>query len=47
MSLGGYVPHNDHNQALIKILQRAVNFARENGVTPVAAMGNNNFDVSD
>ena len=47
MSLGGYVPHNDHFQALIKILQRAVNFARENGVTPVAAMGNENFDVSD
>jgi subtilisin family serine protease len=47
MSLGGFVPHNGHNQALIKILQRAVNFARENGVTPVAALGNNNYDLSD
>jgi subtilisin family serine protease len=46
MSLGGYVDHST-NQATIKLVQRAVNFARENGVTPVAALGNNNFDLSD
>ena len=46
MSLGGYVDHAT-NQATIKLVQRAVNFARENGVTPVAALGNNNFDLSD
>jgi subtilisin family serine protease len=46
MSLGGYVDHAT-NQATIKLVQRAVNFARENGVTPVAALGNDNFDVSD
>jgi subtilisin family serine protease len=28
-------------------VQRAVNYARENGVTPLAAMGNEAFDVSD
>lgn len=46
MSLGGYVDHQT-NQATIKLVQRAVNFARENGVTPVAALGNDNFDLSD
>lgn len=47
MSLSGFVPHSQGGQATIKLVQRAVNFARENGVTPVAALGNNNFDVSD
>jgi subtilisin family serine protease len=47
MSLGGYVNHSQGGQSLIKILQRAVNFARENGVTPVAALGNEGYDVSD
>ncbi len=46
MSLGGYVPHSG-GQALITIVQRAVNFARSNGVTPVAALGNDNFNISD
>ena len=46
MSLGGYIPHAG-GQSLIKIVQRAVNFARENGVTPVAALSNENFDISD
>lgn len=46
MSLGGYVPHSG-GQALIKLVQRAVNFARANGVTPVAALGNDNFNISD
>jgi subtilisin family serine protease len=47
MSLGGFVPHNQGGQTAIKVLQRAVNFARENGVTPVAALGNNGYDLSD
>jgi len=47
MSLSGTVPHNQGAQTIIKIVQRAVNFARENGVTPVAALGNNNWDLSD
>jgi len=46
MSLGGYVPHSG-GQALITIVQRAVQFARANGVTPVAALGNDNFNLSD
>jgi subtilisin family serine protease len=46
MSLGGYLRHAG-NQALITIVQRAVEFARSNGVTPIAALGNDNFDLSD
>ncbi|MDQ3997309.1 MAG: S8 family serine peptidase, partial [Gemmatimonadota bacterium] len=46
MSLGGYIPHAG-GQALITIVQRAVEFARSNGVTPIAALGNDNFDLSD
>lgn len=46
MSLGGYVDHKT-NQGTIKLVQRAVNFARENGVTPVASLGNDNLDISD
>ncbi len=56
MSLGGYIPktgdksqnHNggsDHTDYIL--LQRSVQFARENGVLPVAALGNDNLDVSD
>ena len=48
MSLGGYLSRNiQTHQALIKLVQRAVNFARENGVTPIAALGNDSFDLSD
>ena len=48
MSLGGYLRHADQgSHALIKMLQRAVNFARTNGVTPIAALGNDSFDISD
>ncbi len=48
MSLGNYLRRSDQAQhALIKAVQRGVNFARENGVTPVAALGNENFDISD
>lgn len=48
MSLGGYLRHSDQNtNALIKLVQRAINYARENGVTPIAALGNDSFDLSD
>jgi subtilisin family serine protease len=48
MSLGGYLRHADHaTQALITFVQRAVNYARQNGVTPVAALGNDSFNLSD
>lgn len=48
MSLGGYLRRSDQtHHALIKLVQRAVNFARENGVTPIAALGNDSFDLSD
>jgi subtilisin family serine protease len=48
MSLSGYVPRNNQNaHILIKFVQRAINFARGNGVTPVAALGNDGFNVSD
>ena len=48
MSLGNYLRHADQNShALIKFVQRAVNYARENGVTPVAALGNDSFNLSD
>ncbi|HET8640335.1 MAG TPA: S8 family serine peptidase [Pseudonocardiaceae bacterium] len=46
MSLGGFLNHTDF-QALHITVQRAVEFARANGVTPIAALGNNNFDLSD
>jgi len=58
MSLGGYIPkcgnkHVDANGNAICdhpdfiLLQRATQFARSNGVLPVAALGNENFDLSD
>lgn len=47
MSLGGYLRHADGGQALLKVVQRAVEFARSNGVTPIAALGNDNYDLSD
>ncbi|HYG12022.1 MAG TPA: S8 family serine peptidase [Pyrinomonadaceae bacterium] len=48
MSLGTYLRRADQNSnALIKLVQRASNFARENGVTPIAALGNDSFNVSD
>ena len=47
MSLGGYLRHADHGQALVTVVQRAVEFARANGVTPIAALANDNFDLSD
>ncbi|HXG70262.1 MAG TPA: S8 family serine peptidase [Gemmatimonadaceae bacterium] len=47
MSLGAYVPHSGGGQTIIKVVQRAINFARSNGVTPLGALGNDNFDISD
>jgi subtilisin family serine protease len=48
MSLSGILDHsNPSTQPLIKLVQRAVNYARENGVTPVAALGNQSFNISD
>ncbi len=46
MSLGGYLNHTQF-QALYIVVQRAVEFARTRGVTPLAALGNNNYDLSD
>ena len=46
MSLGAYVPHSK-GEGVINLVQRAVDFARANGVTPLAALSNENFDVSD
>ncbi len=48
MSLGGYLRHSDPNtRVFIKLVQRAVNFARGEGVTPVAALSNESFNISD
>jgi subtilisin family serine protease len=48
MSFAGYLRHADRDtQAEIKLLQRTVNYARENGVTPIAALSNESFNVSD
>jgi subtilisin family serine protease len=48
MSLSNYLRRaNQGSNALIKLVQRAVNFARTNGVTPIAALSNEAFDVSD
>ncbi|HWS56568.1 MAG TPA: S8 family serine peptidase [Pyrinomonadaceae bacterium] len=48
MSLSGILRHsNPSSQALIKLVHRAVNYARENGVTPFGSLGNDSFNVSD
>jgi subtilisin family serine protease len=48
MSLSGYLRRSNlASHILIKLVQRAVNYARMNGVTPVAALGNDGFNVSD
>ena len=46
MSLSGTVPHAG-GQAVITIVQRAIEFARSNGVLPMAALSNANWDISD
>ena len=45
-SIGGYLNHSDFN-AFYVLLNRAIQFARENGVLPVASQGNDGFDLSD
>jgi subtilisin family serine protease len=46
MSIGGYIPRNtDHADYIV--VHRAIQFARSHDVLPVAALGNENFDVSD
>ena len=48
MSLGGYLPRSDQSaNALIRFVHRAVNYARQNGDTPIAALGNDSFNISD
>jgi subtilisin family serine protease len=47
MSLGGFLQRSGGGQALITVIQRAVNYARQNGVLPVAALGNDGYDLSD
>jgi lantibiotic leader peptide-processing serine protease len=48
MSLGGYLRRADQGtHVLIKVVQRAVNFARASGVTPIAALSNEAFNISD
>ena len=46
MSIGGYLNHSEL-QALYIVVQRAVEYARTRGVTPIAALGNDNLDLSD
>jgi subtilisin family serine protease len=48
MSFGAYLSRsNQASHAVLKLMERAVNFARSNGVLPVAALGNDSFDLSD
>ena len=47
MSLTGAQPLESQYAALIKLVHRAVNYARSNGVTPIAALGNLSLDISD
>ena len=47
MSIGGFLRHANGGEAVLIVLQRAVEFARQNGVTPIAALGNDNLNVSD
>ena len=48
MSFGAYLDRSDPDTRIYReFLQTALQFARSNGVTPVAAMGNESLDVSD
>jgi subtilisin family serine protease len=47
MSLGGLLRHAGGYEALVQVVQRAVDFARLNGVTPIAALGNDLWDLGD
>ena len=47
MSLSGVIRHADHGNALYIVLQRSIEYARSQGVMPIAAMGNANWDLAD
>ena len=48
MSFGAYLPRSDRSTHVhLELLRTALSFARSNGVTPVAALGNESLDVSD
>jgi lantibiotic leader peptide-processing serine protease len=48
MSLIGYLRRdNPDHKALREMVQRAVAYARERGVTPIAALGNASLDIAD
>ncbi len=47
MSFGGLLRHANHVQALVTILNRAIQYARQNGVFPVASAGNNGQNLDD
>ena len=47
MSLGGFLRHANGGQAIVKVINRSVEFARQNGVLPVASAGNSGFDLDD
>ena len=46
LSLGAYAPRSDAG-AFLALLQRTVNYARSEGVTVIAALGNDNLDLAD
>ena len=46
MSISGLASHAS-SQQMLTVLQRAINFARASGVTPIAGLGNNLRDLSD
>lgn len=47
MSLSGVLRHADGGNAVWIAIQRAVQYARANGVLPIAAMGNANWNLAD
>jgi subtilisin family serine protease len=46
MSFGGPAPRSEFGAALA-LIQRAINYARTRGVLPIAALGNENLNLSD
>ena len=46
MSLGGFLRHAQGGNAVWIVVQRAVEYARANGVTPIASAGNSNLNVN-
>ena len=48
MSFGAYLQKSDRDTAfLLYLIKTSVQYARLNGVTPIASMGNESFDLSD